>query len=118
MIYTDFTKAFDLVYHALLTKSLIITGSGTHYSRRYVHTSSIENNISRFTEFDPVLHSPSSDVLQVAILSPLLIVIPVNSTLLVLNRVKLLIFANKIFLHIDSVANCIMLQNGLNRLVK
>lgn len=119
VIYTDFSKAFDLVDHSLLIKNLSILGIGdpllswltSYLSNRYLYVSVHGSSSTHFV--------PSSGVPQGAVLSPLLFALFVNSAPSVLRHSKLLIFADdiKLYLRINSINDCSLLQQDLTSLV-
>lgn len=119
VIYTDFSKAFDLVDHSLLIKNLGLLGIGdpllswltSYLSHRYLYVSVLGSSSSPFI--------PSSGVPQGAVLSPLLFALFVNSAPSVLRHAKLLMFADdiKLYLQINSINDCSLLQQDLTNLV-
>jgi len=119
IIYTDFTKAFNRVDHKLLMRVLIDTGFGEpllswfdSYLRdrkQFVNVLGVKSNI---------IDVPSG-VPQGGHLSPLLFALFVNDIKSSLVNCRFLLFADdlKLFLKIQSLKDCLLLQEDLNSLV-
>lgn len=119
VIYIDFSKAFNRVDHNILIKTLNQLGIGnpllswlnSYLSNRHLFVSVLGSSSAAFV--------PSSGVPQGAVLFPLLFALFVNSAPSVLRHAKLLMFADdiKLYLHINSISDCNLLQQDLNNLV-
>lgn len=119
VIYTDFTKAFDRVNYNLLLKVFSSSGFGrpllswfTLYFLNRKLYAKINGTCSDLVDI-------TSGVPQNGYLLPLLFTFYVNNINKVLRNYQFLLFANdiKLFLLIDSVQDCILLQEDLEYMV-
>lgn len=114
-VYTDFAKAFDTVGHKILIERLhnmninpcILAWIYSYITKR--------TQVVCINGVNSKIIHPTSSVVQGSILSPLFFALFINDLPLLLNS-KCLLFADdcKIFRKIDSIQDCIFLQNDLN----
>lgn len=119
VIYTDFTKAFDQVNYNLLLK--VLSSSGSEKPLLSWFTSYFFNRklCVKLNGGCSSLVDITSGVLQNGYLLPLLFAFYVDNIIKVLRNYRFLLFANdiKLFLLIDSVQDCIRLQEDLEYMV-
>lgn len=117
-VYTDFSKAFDILNHDIIKHKLAMFGIHSslldwiysYLTKRQLNVK-IANHISR-----PFF--PSSGVPQGSHLGPLLFLIVIDDIVQVFKNVFCLLYADdlKIFMPIDSLSDCSLFQDDLNRL--
>ena len=118
-VYTDFSKAFDVVPHNLLllkmSRHFGIDGVALKWFTSYL-TNRFQRVVLSGVESDWV--SVTSGVPQGSILGPKLFLMYVNDLPSELKQSKSSLFADdsKLFRRICSIVDCIMLQNDLNLL--
>ena len=120
MIYTDFSKAFDSVNHEVLVALLQSSGFGdpllSWFESFLVHR---PQWVKLFGEKLDIFMA-TSGVPQGGHLLPMLFSLFVNNTKSVLQHCRLLCFTDdmKLFVKINSLDDCLLLQSDLDRFVK
>jgi hypothetical protein len=116
LIFTDFKKAFDTVDHGCLIMVLKSLGIGDPLlSWLYSYITGRKQFVKNYNAVSDLSVIPSG-VPQGGHLSPLLFILFVNSITKWITKPKLLLFADdiKIFLKIDSLNQCHILQSELD----
>lgn len=120
VIFIDVTKAFDCVDHNKLISALNNIGIGEPFlSCLRSYQTNLVQWVTNVVYVTLNIFTPSSGAPIDAVLSPLMFVLFVYLVASVHHPTKLLIFVNdvKIFLHMQSLSECNLLQNDLQRLV-
>lgn len=117
VIYTDFSKAFDTLDHAILLKKM--SGFGFSHSLLVFFQSYLlgRKQYVAYSGFRSVEYLATSGVPQGSILGPLLFNLFINDIVDVI-KVDCLLYADdlKLFRIIDSIADCNLLQNSLSNI--
>jgi len=115
----DFSKAFDRVDHTLLIDVLLNSGFGEPLLSWFQSYLRDRKQIVDVHGSKSVIIDATSGVPQGGHLSPLLFAIFVNNIKKVISHSHFLLFADdlKLFLKIDSLNDCYLLQNDINSLV-
>jgi len=119
VIYTDFSKAFDKVNHLqLLIKlnNLGLSVTGIKFFSSYLHK---RRQVVDFNGFSSHQFHVQSGVPQGSNLGPLLFIIYINDIVQCVKNSKVLLYADdmKVFRQINSINDCRLLQEDLDRLV-
>lgn len=119
VVYTDFSKAFDKVPHTELLKVLNYFGFSDHAIKFF---SSYLYNRKQFVSYLGFLSDEfltQSGVPQGSNLGPLLFIMFINDIVDIVLNSKVLLYADdmKVFREIETIDDCRMLQEDLDRLV-
>jgi len=119
VIYTDFTKAFDRVNHNSLLKVISSSGFGEPLLSWFASYLINRKQYIKINGTCSDLVDITSGVPQGGHLSPLLFALYVNDINKILRNCRFLLFADdiKLFLKIDSLQDCIHLQEDLECMV-
>lgn len=118
-IYMDFTKAFDRVDPTLLIEVLLNSGFGEPLLSWFQSYLLDRKQIVDVHGIKSDFIDATSGVPQGGHLSPLLFALFINNIKKVISNSQFLLFADdlKLFLKIDSLNDCYLLQNDINYLV-
>uniref|UniRef100_A0A2S2R2Y8 RNA-directed DNA polymerase from mobile element jockey n=1 Tax=Sipha flava TaxID=143950 RepID=A0A2S2R2Y8_9HEMI len=119
VVYTDFAKAFDRVEHSILGKVLENSGFGEPLLSWFNSYLSNRKQFVKVFEIKSDITNVPSGVPQGGHLSPMLFALFINNIKHVIHNSKFLLFADdlKLFLKIDLINDCLLLQEDINAVV-
>jgi Reverse transcriptase (RNA-dependent DNA polymerase) len=119
VIYSDFAKAFDSVNHKVLISVLQASGFGDPLLTWFKSFLIDRSQWVKLFNMNSEIFTSTSGVPQGGHLSPLLFSLFVNTARASLSHCQLLCFADdmKLFIKVNSVDDCLLLQDDLNSFV-